>query len=109
MPTTALTQSTDYATALARLVAKLPPERAAEVYDFARFLQIQPAHPQAVDTQEADWLNDTAEQLQAEDEIWDAALQQQADQFEALAIAARAEIKAGITQPLFDDTGELIE
>jgi hypothetical protein len=58
---------------------------------------------------EADWLNDTAEQLQAEDKVWDAALQQQADQFEALAVAARAEIKAGITQPLFDDTGELIE
>ena len=55
-----------------------------------------------MNTQEADWLNDTAEQLQAEDKVWDAALQQQADQFEALAVAARAEIQAGITWPLLN-------
>jgi hypothetical protein len=61
------------------------------------------------DTQDADWLNDTAEQLETEDEMWDATLRHQADRFEALLEAARAEIKMGITQPLFDDTGELIE
>ena len=107
MPTTALTQSTDYVAALVRLVTKMPPERAAQVYDFARFLQTQPARTDLVE--DDDWLNDTEEQLQAEDAAWADALHQPSNQFEMLLDAARSEVKAGITQPLFDDKGELIE
>jgi hypothetical protein len=108
MQTQAITRSTDYARAIAKLVAKMSVERAAQVYDFACFLQNRPVHTQLVDRGDDDWLNDTEEQMQAEDALWDAAYARYRDQFAALAEGARAEIEAGSTQPMFDEHGELV-
>ena len=55
-----------------------------------------------------DWLNDTEEQMQAEDALWDATVARQAEKFAALRKAAYVEIKAGATQPMFDERGKLI-
>ncbi len=101
-------QSTDYAQAVAELVAKLPLDRAVQVYDFARFLQAQSQDSVVVATSDDDWLHDSDEQMEAEDALWDAAFDQHRDHFTALADAARAEIKAGATQPLFDEHGDVM-
>lgn len=106
MPTAQQIQSRDYAEAIAVLVATLPPERAAQVYDFAQFLRSQSALP-SLEVTEADWLNDTEAQMQAEDALWEASRARQHTKFEALAAAARAEIDAGVTQPMFTNDGEL--
>ncbi len=97
MQTEAPSQSIDYARAIAKLVTKMSVERAAQVYDFARFLQVRPAHTQLIDHADDDWLNDTEEQMQAEDALWDAAYVRQSDKFATLCESARAEIKAGTT------------
>jgi hypothetical protein len=96
------TQSIDYAEAIAVLVATLPPERAGQVYDFVRFLQSQIATP-TTDSVETGWLNDTEAQMQAEDALWSASQVRHSARFAALTAAARAEIKAGVTQPMFTD------
>jgi len=88
----------------------MPVERAAQVYDFVCFLQIRPVHPQLVDYDDDDndaWLNDTEEQMQAEDALWDATYTRHRDKFAALVEVAHTEIGMDITQPLFDEQGEL--
>jgi len=104
MQTQTATQSTDYAQAITRLVANMPVERAVQVYDCVCFLRIQPVHPQLVDADDDDWLNDTEEQMRVEAASWDATYTRQRDKFAALVQTAHAEIKVGITQPLFDDS-----
>ena len=98
----------DYAQAIADLVATMPIERAAQVYDFARFLQAQSVHTPLVGRDDDDWLNGSEEQMQAEDALWDAAYARHRNKFAALAEAARTEIEAGTTQPMFDEHGELV-
>jgi hypothetical protein len=104
-------QSVAYAEAVASLVADMPPERASQVYDFARFLQAQIVNPSPLSPPdplaEEDWLNDSEEQMQAEDALWDAATVRHRDKFASLAAEAKAEIKAGTTKPLFTESGEL--
>jgi hypothetical protein len=100
-------QPIDYAKAIATLVAKMSLERAAQVYDFVRFLQNQSTYPSPPDLAEVDWLDDTEEQLQAEDALWETMQARHHDRFSALAAAARAEIDAGTTQPMFTPKGEL--
>jgi len=58
-------QPIDYAKAIATLVAKMSLERAAQVYDFVRFLQSQSAYSAPTVLVEEDWLEDTEEQMQA--------------------------------------------
>ena len=82
-------------------VRKLPPRRAAQVLDFARWLQTQP-------DEDDEWLNDSEEQMQAEDALWDSAYARHKDKFAALSEAARAEIAAGETQPMFDERREFL-
>jgi hypothetical protein len=96
-------QPVDYAQAIAKLVAKMSVERAAQVYDFACFLQTRSGRD------DDDWLNDSEEQMQAEDTLWDAASARHSDKFAALAQAARAEIEAGPTRPMFDEHGEFVD
>ena len=95
--------SSDYAKAITTLVTAMPVERAAEVYDFARFLRSRVTPLVSLDLDDDDWLDDSEEQMQAEDALWEAASNRQRDQFAALADAARAEIAAGTTQPVFDE------
>lgn len=100
-------QSVDYANAVAALVADMSPERAAQVYDFVRFLQRQHTYPSPIIAEEDDWLDDSEEQMQAEDAVWEAAQVRHRDKFASLIAAARAEIDAGTTEPLFTKNGEL--
>ena len=85
-------QPTDYARVVAALVAELSLERAAQVYDFVRFLQSQPPESLPTRSAEEDWLNDTEEQMQIEDALWAAVQARHHDEFSALATAARVEI-----------------
>ena len=99
-------QPTDYARAVAALVAELSLERAAQVYDFVRFLQSQPSGSLPTLSTEEDWLNDSEEQMQIEDALWAAVQARHHDKFTALAAAARGEIDANKTEPMFDENGE---
>ncbi|MBX7237323.1 MAG: hypothetical protein K1X65_23275 [Caldilineales bacterium] len=79
----------------------VPIERAAQVYDFARFLQTQapPVENVAVDLA---WLDDSEEEMQAEDVKWEGFYRQHRERFMALREAALDEISAGTAQPMFD-------
>lgn len=92
-----------YAEAVAEVVAVLPPARAAQVYDFARFLQAQSTAFTPPLGDDDDWLNDPEEQLQAEDAQWAAFYEQRAGQFLQLRERVQREIAAGETQPLFKE------
>ncbi len=96
----------DFAQAIAELVAKMPIERAAQAYDFVRFLQTLPTHTSLVED-DNDWLNDSEEQMRAEDALWDGVYARHSAKFNTLAEAARAEITAGVTKPMFSDRGEI--
>lgn len=102
-----MSRSRDDAQVVAELVASLPPERAAEVYDFARFLQSQPVAPDAQHAEENDWLNDTEAQMQAEDVRWQAAYDQHRAAFHQLRERALREIAAGEMEPLFDQNRDI--
>ena len=95
--------SHDYARAVARLVATLPAERAAQVYDFVRFLQAQSATSQPMPVEEDDWLNDSEAEMQAEDVRWQATYDQHHAEFLRLREQAVHEIASGETHPLFDE------
>lgn len=98
-------KSSDYARAVAELVEKMPVERAAQVYDFARFVKLQQAH--AIPPGEDDeWLEDSEEQMQAEDALWETTYARHHDKFHVLAEEARAEITAGTTQPMSRQRGK---
>jgi len=102
-----MSRSRDDAQVVAELVASLPPERSAEVYDFARFLQSQPVAPDAQHAEENDWLNDTEAQMQAEDVRWQAANDQHRAAFHQLRERALREIAAGEMEPLFDQNRDI--
>ena len=53
-----------------------------------------------------DWLEDSEEQLQAEDAQWEATYARHRNQFHVLAEEARAEIAAGVTRPMFRERGK---
>ncbi len=108
MPKQITHQPTDYAQLIAKLVTKMPVEQAAQVYDFVRFLRSQPVFTPSVIEDDDDWLNDSEEQMQAEDALWDATYSRHRDKFEALAEAARAEIAADTTKPMFDEQGNFV-
>lgn len=100
-------QSTDYAEAIAALVAKMSLEQAVQVYNYVRFLQSQPTYSLPKPVGDEDWLNDSEEEMQAEDERWERACERHKAEFTALSASARAEIAAGTTQRMFTDNGEL--
>ena len=64
----------------------------------------QPPKPQ----ENADeWLNDTEEQMAAEDVAWETTYRRHRDEFLALRETAQAEIDARQTRPMFDEHGNL--
>lgn len=97
MTTRVITQSKEYAQAAASIIATLPPERAAQVYDFARFLQSLQSSPARALEDTDDWLLDSEEQMQAEDALWDAAYARHKAEFLTLREAARTEINTGVS------------
>lgn len=94
MHNTAARQPSDFARAIAEIVAAMPVERASQVYDFVRFLQAETAH------EANDWLNDSEEVMLAEDARWDQAYRQRHAELAALRERARMEIEAGTTMPM---------
>lgn len=99
--------SRDYAQAAAAIIAAMPLEQAAQVYDFARFLQAQGAAISPIGQSTDDWLQDSEDQMQAEDMVWDAFYARHGDRLLALREAARYEIDAGVTEDMFDENGDL--
>ena len=97
----------DYARAAADIIAILPRERAMEVYDFACFLQAKESRPPKPQENADEWLNDTEEQMAAEDAAWEATYRHHQDEFLALRETAQAEIDAHQTRPMFDEHGNL--
>jgi hypothetical protein len=96
-----------YEQELMRVVRKLPPERVAEVIDFAQFLEFRTADA-------ADGLSLTDKRNQAriaeENARWDALLATDASQhlLEKMADEALAEIQAGLARPMiFTEDGEI--
>ena len=66
MQKTSATQS-DYAREIAKIVAAMPLDRAAKVYDFARFILQRPGTQVAVPNADDGWLNDSPEQIAREE------------------------------------------
>lgn len=97
----------DYAREIAQLVETMPIERAAQVYDFARFLKSVPQATPSPISNEDDWLNDTPEQIAAEDAKWDVAYVRNRDKIRAAANEAVQSYRAGETDELFDEHGNV--
>jgi uncharacterized protein YfeS len=98
----------DYEDAIATLVRELPVERAAQLYDFARFLledtrsmsQSAAIEQMAAEEQISD------EELATEDALWESSMIRHADRFATLKTQAKADVKAGRTAPMFNGRGE---
>ena len=63
--------------------------------------QLQPQPVDHISDDEAGWLNDSEEQLQAEDALWEATSVRHREKFAALAAAARVEIAVGVPLLLY--------
>ena len=108
MPVQTIEYPIDYEDAIAKLVRELPIERAAQLYDFARFLledtrsmsQSAAMSSMAAEEQISD------EELAAEDALWESSMIRHADRFAALKTQAKADVKAERTAPMFNRSGE---
>lgn len=92
----------DYARWIAALARKLPAERAAQLYDFARFLLNESG--EAISEDMPDKVSEA--ELEAEEVVWEDALARHADEFAQLKAQAREDVKAGKSLPMFDERGE---
>lgn len=107
MQKTSETQN-DYARAIAKIVAAMPLDRAAEVYDFAQFILQHPRPASTpVNIDGDDWLNDSPEQIAKEDAVWQKAYDSKPDKLKAMVEEATDEYETGKTQPLFKPDGEV--
>jgi len=98
-----------YAEEVAKIVSGLQLREAVEVYDFALFLQAKSEGLlPIVDETDDDWLNDSEEDMLAEDALWDEMFARNPAVFALLDEETKSEIELGITQPMFDADGELI-
>lgn len=97
------TLNPDYERALMDIVRVLPPDRAEQLFDFARFLEAQ------ILTEEL-FLDAEAKEIEADNARWDATLDSDAGQalLEKLADEALAEHRAGRAKKLaIDDVGRI--
>jgi hypothetical protein len=97
---------TDYEDAIATLVRELPAERAAQLYDFARFLLEESrigTEPVVVQAEDNDI---SEEELAAEDAVWEKSMTRHADRFSALKAQAKADVKAQKSVPMFSKHDE---
>lgn len=96
----------DYEGAIATLVRELPAERAAQLYDFARFLLEESrigAEPVVLEAED-DGISE--EELAAEDTLWEKSMARHADRFAALKAQAKTDVKAQKAVPMFNENGE---
>lgn len=93
----------DYEGAITTLIRELPMERAAQLYDFARFL-LEESRSVAESPFTEDAISE--EELAVEDAVWEASMARQADRFAALKAQAKADVKAQKAVPMFNEQGE---
>ncbi len=96
-------QTDEYEQELLRILRSLPPNRVAEVIDFAAFLKSRIAD----EVQDED---ETVEEIRASEEKWDALFATEESQrlLGKMADEVRAEIRAGRTRPMiFTEDGEI--
>lgn len=93
----------DYEGAIATLIRELPTERAAQLYDFARFL-LEESRSVAESSFTEDDISE--EELAVEDAVWEASMARHADRFAALKAQAKADVKAQIAVPMFNEREE---
>lgn len=63
------------------------------------------SYPSPILADDDDWLNDTPEQIAAEEAVWDAAFARNRDKIRVVAREAAQSYHAGETDELFDDEG----
>jgi hypothetical protein len=95
----------DYAREIAKLVATMPVERAAQVYDFARFLKSASADTPSPISEEDDWLNDSPQQIADEDMAWDAAFARNRHKIRTVAKEAIEDYRTGRTEQISGPDG----
>jgi hypothetical protein len=98
----------EYEQKLIQVVRKLPPERAFEVLDFARFLEFQISHNRDDEPMDEDA---SEEDIAAENARWDALLATDESQrlLEKIADDAWAAIQAGQSKPMvFTEDGDIV-
>ncbi len=91
----------DYEGAIATLIRDLPTERAAQLYDFARFLQAESRSGVEFPFAENGDADLSEDDLVAEDVAWEKSLARHADRFAALKAQAKADVKAKKAVPMF--------
>lgn len=90
---------------LLKIARSLPPGRAAQLVDFARFLEAQYLE------ESMEWQDESVDRIEADNARWDALLASDESQalLERLADEALAELRAGKTRPMaFTDDGRLV-
>jgi len=93
-----------YERILTTIVRTLPPNRAAQLVDFARFLEAQHLSEELAQTE-------SVEKIEADNARWDELLATDSSQtlLEKLASEALAEHRAGKTRPMaFNDDGRIV-
>ncbi len=108
MTTKKIDEPVNYALEIARIVDGLQLREVAQVYEFVVSLQTKSERNAFFAEDDENWLNDSEEEMLAEDALWDEMFARNAEMFDALAKEADIEIKMGLTQPMFDAEGELI-
>lgn len=78
------------------MVMTLPPDRLVSVYDFVLFIKQHPL----VAKPEADIFGETADEIRADEELWDQEYAASRDQLRTMAREAAAEYRAGRTKPM---------
>ena len=97
--------SIDYEDAITTLIRELSTERAAQLYDFARFL-LEESRSVAESPFTEDDISE--EELAVEDAVWEASMARHADRFAALKAQAKADVKAQRVVPMFNERGRIL-
>lgn len=101
MATQSILQSSTFEQALLKTVRALPPHRATQVLDFARWLQTQPEAEELLDDPM------TEDELEAEEKAWEQAYLAKRDNFRAMAHQALSALDAGETLEMVSENGKL--
>lgn len=88
---------------VAELAMTLPFNRLVSAYDFLLFLKSPaPVRPAT------DIFGATEAEIEADDKRWDKLFSKGGDKMRAMAFEALEEIRAGETEPMFDENGEFL-
>ncbi len=87
---------------LLKIIRTLPPRRAAQVLDFARWLQTQPALDEPVEKEI------TQAELEQEEAAWEEAYLAHRDDFREMARQALRDLEAGDTLEMLIENGKIV-